>query len=737
MHTPLSLSLAAAALAAGSLAAAQPVHAPTAAAVPAASAIAPVTASVSDGQRLDAGPQALSFSLARALHPAQGQLTLLVNGNDVGAFLRSDDARVWRLSEADFPLPAGPLRLELVLEPPGDAEPVLLWSAEITRAGGEAPGSLGPATPEASELAGASGEGGGQVGSEPARGGFSPRLAATASTSSTRQTIDGVDAGTVLTHELGVQLGLRQSLEQDDLRVSMAANFLGNSQRAKAVRFGQAGGEADKFDLNDYLLEFQTASARLSLGHATVAGNPLLGAAFSNRGISGGYRWANGVDLALTSQYSTAVLGGRALLGFNEATRRVNAMTVGFELLPDQPGVLRVEATGMAGELTQAPAAPGVGADTNRERSHGFGLRALWNPVNSIYRAEAAFATSTSVQPDAFGNEQIAHGRKAYFLDGTARLVGEAGGGGAGGPALSLRLRHEYADSGFRSIAGGSAGDFRRTLVGLDGQWAGVRAQWSHTLGENNVQRDPVLPVARTTADSVNLTWPLASLFSPPAPDGPPPATPGSWWPVLQLAWQHGTQRPSSVPAFMPLALIPAAATTNSTLGAQWARGDWSWSLGLTRGFQDNQQPGSDQQDLRSRGVQAQLQWQAMAGLSLSAGARRSRSTQTDTQLTQYQNGADFGVNWASPGNGWTLSALASLNGSHDSLASNEARGRTWQLQAGKTFMVPMGLRQPVAWQLALRLQRQTDRNSSNFFGMTSLNEQHTTVSMLTLSATF
>jgi hypothetical protein len=771
MHKPAPIALAVA------LAFAYPVHAqaPASPARSGASTSGAPVVSYSNVQpnALIASTLPLEFRLASPLSPLQGQLTLLVNGNDVGSFLQTSDAVHFVLEPGLFPLPAGPLEFELVFEPAGGGEPVTLLKAQATQqTQGEVPTShVDPGIPpDATSLVGVNGSQGvpegGQVGSTSTGAGLVPKAAVQAGVTSTSRRVNGVNTDSV-TRELALQLGLRYESESDGRRLAIGSNFIGNSQQARAVRFGTAGAAAQKIDLNDYLVEFQTATARLSIGNTSVAGNPLLGQSFDNRGISGAYRWKSGFDVAFTSQYANALLGSTPLFGFNEYERRVSAVTFGWEAMPDQPGVLRIETTGLTGAVERsrinvagpgaapAPVAPGSGSSRAPESSHGLGLRVLWSPVNSIYKLEAAYARSTSAQPNPLGGELVQNGRAAYFVDGSARLVDEPADGGASTRRLVLRLRHESADTGFRSIAGGMGGDAQRTLLGAEGSWGVFSGQFNHTIGRNNVSHIRGLPVLETVSDSFNIGVPLSRLMADPSPPAQPqpqtqsqdassagalalqPAPPsGSWWPTLQLGLQHNKQRAADIPATLSPALVPAAATTNATLNAQWTRNAWTWSGGFTYALQDNQQPGSDNQDQRTRGVQAQVQWQATPTLSANLGVRRSRANATDTGISQIQTGTDLGASWQlDPG--WTFNAQYSTNADHDSIFSQQNRGRNFQLQAGKTWNVPLVPGKLVPLQLALRLQQQVNRNNSVFGVTTTQNDQRSRTVSILVSATF
>ena len=607
---------------------------------------------------------------------------------------------------------------------------------------------------------------GGQVGSAAPGSGFVPKVQIQAGVTSTSRNANGVDTN-IVTRELALQLGLRYESESDGRRLAIGSNFLGNSQQAKAVRFGTAGSSAQKIDLNDYLVEFQTANARLSIGNTSVAGNPLLGQSFDNRGITGTYRWNSGFDVAFTSQYATALVGASPLFGFSEFERRVSAVTVGWEAVPDQPGVLRIETTGLSGGIERsrinvigpdtgtAPVAPGAGSGRSPESSHGLGVRVLWAPVNSIYKTEAAYAKSTSAQPNPLGGELVERGRTAYFVDSIAKVIDQPADGGASTRRLQLRLRHEFADTGFRSVAGGMAGDVKRTLLGAEGVYGVFTGQFNHTIGRNNVNRIQGLPVLETVSNTFNIGVPLSRLMADPAPEAqpqpqsqsqdvssanalalqPPPPS-GSWWPTLQLGVQHNKQRAVLIPASLSAALVPAAASINATLNAQWSRNAWTWSGGFTYGVKDNQQPGSENQDQRSRGFQAQVQWQATPTLSSNVGVRRSRATATDTGISQIQTGADLGLSWQlDPG--WTVNAQYGTNSNYDTVYSQQNRGHNWQLQAGKIWKVQIGPGKLVPLQLSARLQEQVDRNNS-VFGVTAMqNDQRSRTLSLLLSATF
>lgn len=698
----------------------------------------------------------LQFTLAAPMQPAQGNLTLLVNGNDVGSFLQTGDAQSFVLQPADFPLPAGPLQLELVFEPAGGGAPVtLLFARLLVQAPGDLPDHQPDpgVPPDATALAGAGTNGqpqDGQVGSAPVTpSGFVPKATLTGSSLWGARTVNGAQSDSVA-RELALQLGLRYDApDVDGRRIALGANFVGDSRSEKDVRYSQAGTAAEKLDVNDYLLEFQTVTARLSLGHTSIAGNPLLGQAFSNRGISGAYRFNPFLDVALASQSASALVGGHDLTGLTNPEQRVTAATVGWEVLPDTPGALRVEATGMSGELVlhAGSAPPGASAGSSSERSHGGGLRVAWAPVNTIYQFEAAYAQSTDIQRDAFGNDQAAAGRQAYFVDGSAKVLDLPATPQRGPRRLVLHLRHEFADTGFRSIAGGMTGDVQRTLVGTDGQVGALQGQWNHSFARNNVDRNPGLPVLETSSDLLNLSLPLAQLLEPPLPPRPSPdqapapnalavaTPPGSWWPTLQFGLQRNRQSPLSLPQAVLPSLVPAAATATTTLNAQWSRGTWSWSAGLTAGSVDNRQPGAENQDQRSRGGQLQLQWNPLPTVNATLGLRRARTLATDTGIAQLQNGADLGLNWQFDA-GWTLFAQYGRNGNWDSVASQQSRGSNWQLQLGRTFNVPLAPAHVVPVQLSVRWQQQDDWSLSNLNGLLSQNGQRARWAGLVLSAT-
>ena len=210
-------------------------------------------------------------------------------------------------------------------------------------------------------------------------------------------------------------------MEQDDLRVSVAANFLGNSQRAKAVRFGQAGTAADKFDLNDYLVELQSGGARLSLGHASLAGNPLLGAAFANRGASGSYRWANGTELAL--RYGITELGDgqemRATLthGLTFAGGKGNLMIVA-DLYDRDPMYARDRHfSAEADNSYRAPAPWNVSTNTT------FNLRSATTEFGNFSTGTVTNGVFTAARPAGVPSTLVASSG-TFFIVPTATGVG-------------------------------------------------------------------------------------------------------------------------------------------------------------------------------------------------------------------------------------------------------------------------------------------------------------------------
>ncbi len=183
------------------------------------------------------------------------------------------------------------------------------------------------------------------------------------------------------------------------------ANLSAVSFRGESLRFFELAERSPKVDLADYRVEAAYGEHRVELGHVSYGNHPLLLNSMASRGLVLRTRLGQRADLSLNSMNGTAVVGYDNLSGLDDAEHRINAVTLGVEMLPARPGGLRAELTLLdasvqsrsnfnRGEIPDAEQSRGVGVHvlaTQRQRPPApgrvAGPLALRQPVRPTARA--------------------------------------------------------------------------------------------------------------------------------------------------------------------------------------------------------------------------------------------------------------------------------------------------------------------------------------------------------------
>ncbi|MEZ5584918.1 MAG: hypothetical protein R3F37_21035 [Candidatus Competibacteraceae bacterium] len=389
--------------------------------------------------------------------------------------------------------------------------------------------------------------------------------------------------------DLELQLGLETRHKRGTFELRSNASASGFSYRQDSLRYGELLEDSPKLDLNDYLIEAETPSTLVSLGHFGYGNNPLLISNVNNRGTRARYRLNERFDVGVGFMHGTSIVGYNNIFGlsdFNES--RIAAATFGIEWLPARPGGLRTELTYMDGKKPNEFNFD-TGEIPDAEESRGFGVRVLGSSESGRLRGEVNYARSRFTNPDdptlALDDEEIVEVKpstdNAYSAEIAYDLLQDEPVFNDTPVALTATLRYAYADALYRSLGTYLDANLETYTAGLDGRIGDVGAQLAYTWVQDNVDDIPTLLTTRTRGLTFALNVPFKTLFGD--PENP------SWWiPDAAYALERVHQQAVNTPdpelsGFDDPSQLPDQVTRVDAFDLIWAgeRWDFSYRLGM------------------------------------------------------------------------------------------------------------------------------------------------------------
>ncbi|UCE32084.1 MAG: hypothetical protein JSW68_03910, partial [Burkholderiales bacterium] len=518
--------------------------------------------------------------------------------------------------------------------------------------------------------------------------------------------------------DLKGQGGLAWSASRGGTSYEAGASLTGSSVQAEALRFGELGARAPKVDLAEYAVGLTRGETAVRLGHVSYGNHPLLVSGMSSRGLLVSARPWERLDVAFSALNGTAIVGYDNLFGLDTWDHRVAGVTVGYELLAERPGGLRVEFSLFDASI-QSQVDFNAGMVPDAERSRGLGLRLLAASPEGRVRAEVAWARSRYVNPfdpllaQGEALQPVAETRgEGRIVDLSFDLLRSATTFSEQHPLdVTLTLHHDQVDPLYKSLGAFFATDQRVNRVGLAMSMGGAQVQFGASSSVDNLRDVPTLLKTRTSDRSVNVALPLPSWFGP--GDGSP-----TWWPSLNYGWQWVHQRAVNVPAIEDSGFAdshrPDQKNTSHTLNLSWAFHPVTFSYGLSYAFQDNRQPGRERADFRNLGHQVSGSWQIGDGLNATLGFGRTRSYSTEQALATYVNNVSLGGDWAiTP----SWSVAANLNKTLNTNSEDTSLSRNDGLQAQLTYRFELpGAGRPLPGQAFVRYSQNSARTRDDIF---------------------
>jgi hypothetical protein len=556
----------------------------------------------------------LRIELSRPPASDEGRVIVLVGETDLTDLFREDgNALVYR-SELR-PLPAGESELRVVLVS-ADGFPVELgvWPVRVfARAGFERLEITAPVDLQTSSQL----DENGRPDAPPADG-----------------------EGATLQANLGLELA------RSGWRLATEASTLGVSEVEQALRFGERGDDADRFDLASYSVRLERGRGAVELGQVLFGFQRHLVADVTSRGVVARLPLGSRANLTIAGVNGSSIVGWSNFSGLERSEHQIRTAAIDFDVLPSRPGALRVVGSWLDGSLLPLSGFT-QGDVTDAEESRGWGLQVLAQP-NARFSLDGGFATSRFENPFdpllAQGDDLVGvepEERDARYLDVRIGLLSGALTDRELESRLDLVLSHERVDPQYRSVAAFAQSDRERNGAQLQAAVGPAIASVGHARSRDNLDDLPSVLETRTRQSILQTAVPLAELLD---------LEPGAarYAPVISYAFDRTRQLGAGVPIGGDFDETQVPDQVNESHLATF---DWQgnrWSLGYELGYseQDNRQPGRETADFDAvtQGLRLAVALLARFDLGFDLGRERLYSVAEDR--VDYVDRYGVAVDW-------------------------------------------------------------------------------------------
>ncbi len=483
--------------------------------------------------------------------------------------------------------------------------------------------------------------------------------------------------------ELNGQLSFKMDIERGGLNLGVGFNAVGASFRQEALRFSEKGDDASKTDLASYLIEMKTGRTTISAGHVSHGRHRHLLSGFSSRGISASTAIGTFADLSGAILNGTNIVGWDNFAGLNNPKHRIYSGTLGVEILPEEPGVVRVEASYV--HASQLPVNNFNQAQlTDAEKSNGGSVRVLVSNPGRDVTLDAGFtktrftnpvdpllAQGTDIVPVEATTKQARYADVSWDVFRDATILN-------GLPArLNVAFRHERVDPLYRAVGVSSRSDNLQNTYELRGGVGPVQMDITHLQSEDNL--DEVSSVVKTKTRQTGANVVLSPLA---VPEMLP-----SWLPVFSYGLNSTHQFGVSLPTNSDITpdRIPDQLTTSHTTGIEWVGNNLRAAYRGTLTHLDNRQIGRENADAvnRANGLVVSFSPLAQISLNFEGLLESSENTESGSVIRNKRMGASV---LAQPFENSTLTLNMSLSGSKPDDGSSRQRQASFSIETSYAF---------------------------------------------------
>jgi hypothetical protein len=610
--------------------------------------------------------QAVELDLSRAPLPEEGSLRVFLGTLDVTDLFRLEGT-VLRSDPGVAPLPSGQHELVVQLAGPEEWHELARLPVAVLHRGGLERAAVSPTVQL--EGAGQLAEGHDPESNAPARATY-------------------LDAS--------LRLGVSTEHALEGLTITSEVETLGVTYHEAALRYGELGDDAPRFDLARYRVRLESERLALEVGDISVGEQPQLIEGFGSRGVAAEWRPAGWLELGAAAVNGTRIVGWDNLLGLAESEHRIVTAALAVDVVPSRPGLI-----GLSAAWVDASVLPLVsfsqGAVTDAETSSGWGVRVQGGDPTRRLQVDAGYSRSTFTNPeDPFlsqGTELVPVEevtRDARFARATLQAVRGLRLGGEAELALALGYRHERVDPLYRSPTAFARADYVSDRIELNGSAGAVSFTGAYTEGEDNLDDIPSVLTTRTEELDVGLAVPLQRLLAP--------RSVSAWWPTLSAGNLQVHQYGLGVPVgggFSP-SHVPDQLSDSRFAAVDWQAARWQLGYRWTSLDQDNRQPGREQADFANTAHSVVLGLSPAGGVDLGLEVAVETADNLELMETDETDRLSARLAWQ-VGGGHSLDLLVSRTTTENDTTGATRRdlvgdgGWSWRLDLGSVGGRPLG----------------------------------------------
>jgi hypothetical protein len=658
-----------------------------------------VEVTFADGQWI--GPRdAVEIRLNRPIGTTEGRLAVVIDRTDwTGLFARSEFGLTY--AAGVIPLPTGEHQVTIYLVPPTED-----WQ-ELRRATLRVLSRSGPDRAEAKPALDVNNKG------QLAQDNFPVQSPAV------RETYQ----------DFTVNAGLRTTLVRNGWTTQAEANIIGVTNRDEALR----GPAAPQFDLSNYAVRQEHAIGRIVVGHATVGAHRHLLNQFTSRGVTGMVRFGRIAELVVGGVNGTSIVGWSNFFGLNRRDHQVLSGVVGFELVPDRPGGLRVETTWMNG--TRLPVSNFNQTNINdAEVNRGLGIRVVGVDARQRFRVDAGYSRSAFNHPhdpllapaELSLVPLVEETRHAQYFDASYTVLPGVKVWRSAQATLAAAFRHERIDPLYGTVGAQIRPDALQNAIELNGSIGQLTSQVTYTRLHDNLDAVASILTTRTRT----IAWKTAVPLAPAAVS----SKAGGWLPIISYSLARTHQLADGFPVnggFNDPSQVPNQLSTNHLVDVSWQGANWRAGYQLNRSFQDNRQVGRTLSDFLNLTNSVSLAVVPHRSVDLSGDFGFDRADNRELVRVDATRRLNITGTWRI-GRSSVTGALGAVFLRTDG-NTGESRSTTLNLQVARTVAFWKQRSDWLQGQLFIRYARQSTRALARLFGIDTDQRLWTINSGLTL----
>lgn len=394
--------------------------------------------------------------------------------------------------------------------------------------------------------------------------------------------------------------GLTHELQRGDTAFLTQANVTGVSHLPQALRYGEKGENAPRFDLSNYKMELRQGTTQVALGHVSHGSQRHLINGFGSRGVTLTFGVGRPLFVSFGVMNGTSIVGWDNFLGVQNEEHQMLSGTIGFELVPKRPGNARLEASLLRGSLRPVDSF-NQGSIRSAEKSRGGAIRLVLSNSSRRINVDAG-VTRSRFEPAH--DPQLEAGlptvelseqeRDAAYLDASVVLLQNRPISKSQFASMSMSLAFERVEPMFRSVAASSQADIQRGTLSLTGSLGPLTLQLGHSRIEDNLDGIDSILKTRTEGTTASVGLTMSTLFGA--------RRYSRLIPVLTATASRIHQYGDGIPANSGFSAshVPDQMSTSGQASIEWHIARLRFGYRASLSDQDNRQPGRERSDFKA-----------------------------------------------------------------------------------------------------------------------------------------